>query len=132
MPEKHFYLALNGESQDADVEDAMWKLADRLTGNGIIYVEDRRDLEPFVEEARFMDIGSRIEEIRRAHKEQPRYGFQRYEFRVLGRAEEQELEDKFRKEYGALPVYELTIRKIGFVDDEEKVKFHGLEKGEQR
>lgn len=130
MPEKHFYLALKGESKDADVEDAMWKLADWLTGGtggGTIYVEDLRDLEPFVTENRFMDIGSRIEKIRRERQEQPRYGFRRYDFWILGRAEEQELEDQFRKEYGALPVYELTIRKIGFMDDGEKVKFRGVE-----
>lgn len=132
MPEKHFYLALKGESQDADIEDALWKLADRLTGNGIIYVEDRRDLELFVEEARFMDIGSRIMKIRREREEQPRYGFRKYGFWVLGRAEERELEDKFRKEFGVLPVYELTIRKIGFVDDGEKVRFHGVDKSEQK
>ncbi len=122
MAEKRFYLALQGQDKDADVEDALWQLADVLTGEGRIYVENMQDLEDFVKDNKYMWVGQQLERVRKERAERPQYGFI-----TLSRSEEEQLEKAFRREYGQLPVYEFTIRKIGFTDDSREAKFHSEE-----
>lgn len=109
MAEKRFYLALRGQDKDADVEDALWQLADVLTGEGMIYGENMLDLEGFVREKRYMWVGDQIQALKKK--------------RPVSTEEEKELEEEFRQEYGKLPVYEFTIRKIGYTDDDDQATF---------
>jgi len=127
MAEKRFYLALRRQDKDANVDDALYVLADVLTGEGRIYVEDIQDLENFVRENRYMWIGNQVQRVRKERAECPQWGFM-----TLSRSEEEQLEDKFRQEYGQLPVYEFTIRKIGFTDDGQEARFHRTSESEQK